>query len=68
MRRQEGAVVKGPASGDKAEMRCIAAAVAGFVAADPARKRTGSKLKAALTTCMTWALTHRLQPPTARLD
>ncbi|SEP42863.1 hypothetical protein SAMN02990966_06118 [Rhodospirillales bacterium URHD0017] len=52
------AVVKGAGSGDKAEMKGIVAAVAGFIALIPPASGQDSKLKAALTSCMTWALTH----------
>ena len=54
------AVVKRPASGDKAEMRCIAAAIAGFVVMIAPASAQESTLKAALTACMTRAVTQPL--------
>ena len=54
------AVVKRPASGDKAEMRCIAAAIAGFIAMIAPASAQDSTLKAALTACMTRAVTQPL--------
>ena len=47
-------------SGDKVEMRCIAAAVAGFIALIAPASAQDSRLKAALTACMTQAVTHPL--------
>jgi hypothetical protein len=41
-------------------MKGIAVAVAGFIALIPPVAAQDSKLKTALATCMTWALTHPL--------
>src|SRR4030095_4788081 len=59
-RRGFCAVWRGPASGDKAKMKCIAAAVAGFIALIAPTSAQDSRLKAALTACMTRAVTNPL--------